>query len=94
MNVYHTWVKHRGEVIEIEKVEPKNFYNIFATFFNGTEKTRQTTIIFIIFWDFLMFYENFLSPQVKQCVIITYKHCIYESPHVFLNDVRLRIWEN
>ena len=49
MNVYHTWVKHRGEVIEIEKVEPKNFYNIFATFFNGTEKTRQTTIIFIIF---------------------------------------------
>ena len=23
MNVYHTWVKHRGEVLEIEKVEPK-----------------------------------------------------------------------
>ena len=28
----------------------------------------------------------FLSPQVKRCVIITYKHGIYELP----NDLRLR----
>ena len=27
------------------------------------------TIIFIIFWDFLMFYQSFLSPQVKWCAI-------------------------
>ena len=29
-NVYHTWVKHRGEVLEIKKLGPKNltkFYN-------------------------------------------------------------------
>ena len=37
------------------------------------------TIIFITFWDFLMFYEIFLSPQVKQSAIITYEHHgIYE----------------
>ena len=25
-----------------------------------------------------MFYQIFLSPQVKQCAIITYKHDMYE----------------
>ena len=34
-----------------------------------------------------MFYQIFLSPQVKQCAIITYKHGIYELP----NDLRLKI---
>ena len=38
------------------------------------------------FWDFSMFYQIFLSPQVKWCAIITYKHGIYELP----NDLRLR----
>ena len=28
-----------------------------------------------------MFYQIFLSPQVKRCTIITYKHRIYEFPH-------------
>ena len=28
-----------------------------------------------------MFYQIFLSPQVKQRAIITYKHGIYELPH-------------
>ena len=28
-----------------------------------------------------MFYQIFLSPQVKWCLIITYKHGIYELPH-------------
>ena len=37
-----------------------------------------------------MFYQIFLSPQVKQCAIITYKHGIYKLP----NDLRLRILEN
>ena len=36
-----------------------------------------TTIIFIIFWDFLMFYQLFSSPQVKRCTIITCRHGIY-----------------
>ena len=33
-----------------------------------------------------MFYQIFLSPQVKRWAIITYKHDIYELP----NDLRLR----
>ena len=41
-----------------------------------------------------MIYEIFLLPQVKGCVIITYKHGIYELPHELLNDLRLRILGN
>ena len=33
-----------------------------------------------------MFYQIFLSPQVRRCAIVTYKHGIYELP----NDYRLR----
>ena len=36
-----------------------------------------------------MGYQIFLSPQVKRCVIITYKHGIYELPHELPNDLRL-----
>ena len=36
-----------------------------------------------------MFYQIFLSPQVKRCAIITYKHGIYELPHELPNDLRL-----
>ena len=35
-----------------------------------------------------MFYQIFFSPQVKRCVIITYKHGMYELPHESLNDLR------
>ena len=38
--------------------------------------TYQATITFIIFWDFSMFYQIFLSAQVKRCVLTTYKHGI------------------
>ena len=48
------------------------------------------TIIFIIFRDFLMFYQIFFSLQLKQCVIITYKYDIYELPHELQNDIRLK----
>ena len=51
-------------------------------------------ISFMIFWDFLMFYEIFLSPQVKRWGIIFYKNGICELPHEFLNDLRLSILEN
>ena len=50
------------------------------------------TISFIIFWDFSMFYQIFLSPQVKWWAIITYKE--YELPHELPNDLRLRILGN
>ena len=46
------------------------------------------TISFIIFWDFLMFYQIFLSPEVKRCAIITYKHGIYKLPHKLTNYLR------
>ena len=38
-----------------------------------------------------MFYQIFLSPQVKGCTIITYKHGTYELPHELPNNLRLRI---
>ena len=41
-----------------------------------------------------MFYKNFVSPQVKQCAIITNEHGIYELPHELPNDLRLRILQN
>ena len=47
-------------------------------------------MIFIKFRDFLMFYQIILSPQVKPCAIITYKHGIYKLPHKLPNDLRLR----
>ena len=46
--------------------------------------------MFIIFWDFLMFYQFFFSPQVKRFMIITYKHGVYELPHKMLNDLTFR----
>ena len=36
-----------------------------------------------------MFYQIFLSLQVKRCAIVTYKHGIHE----LLNDLRLKIQE-
>ena len=38
-----------------------------------------------------MFYQIFLSPQVKRWAIITYKHGIYKLPHKLPHDLRLRI---
>ena len=37
-----------------------------------------------------MFYQIFLSPQVKGSVIISNKRGIYELRHELLNDLRLR----
>ena len=47
-----------------------------------------TTIIVIMFWDFLMFYQIFFSPQVKRSVIITNNYGICELHDKFLNDLR------
>ena len=55
------------------------------------KKKFLQTIIFIIFRDSLMFYQIFLSPQVKRCAIITYKHGIHELPDEFPNDLGVRI---
>ena len=58
---------------------------------NMKAKKNLHTTTCIIFWDYAMFYEIFLSPKVKRCEIITYKHGIYKMPHEFPNDLRLRI---
>ena len=52
------------------------------------------TIFFIIFWEFLMFYQIFLSQKVKRCANITYKRGRYEFPHKLSNDLTLRILQN
>ena len=38
-----------------------------------------------------MFYQIFLSPQVKRWAIITYKHGIYEFAHELANDLSLNL---
>ena len=53
-----------------------------------------TTIMDIILWDFLILYQIFFSPQVKQSVIISNEYGIYDLPHELPNDLRLRILEN
>ena len=40
--------------------------------------------------DFFMFYQIFLSPQVKRIVIVSNKYGIYELPHELPIDLRLR----
>ena len=54
----------------------------------------KSAIIFIIFWNFLMFYQIFLSLQVKQRASITYKHGRYELSHELPNKLKLRILGN
>ena len=62
---------------------------------NIKRKKKEFQIIsFIIFSDFLMFNQIFLSPQVKRWAIITYKLCIYELPHNWPNGVGHRILGN
>ena len=34
-----------------------------------------------------MFYQIFVSPQVKKWPIVTYKHGIYELPHELPHDL-------
>ena len=65
-----------------------SFYGIFTAYLSYEEVMSvriyaqyAPTIIFIIFLDFLMFYQVFFSPQVKRCGIITYKHGTYDLPH-------------
>ena len=45
-------------------------------------------MIFIIISDILIFYQIFLSPQVKRRVIISKKRGIYELPHELPSDLR------
>ena len=55
---------------------------------------NNPTIIVIIFWNFFMFHQISLSSQLKQVAIISYNHGIYELPHHFSKNLRLRILGN
>ena len=55
---------------------------------------NRPAITFIPFCDFLMCYQVFLSPQVKQIVIINNKHGIFQLAQELPNDLRLRIFGN
>ena len=74
----------------------KSLYHVYKAnanaSFNGTVNRIITTILAIMFWDFLMFYQIFLPPQVKQITIISEKHGIYELPHVFSHNLGLKIF--
>ena len=50
-----------------------------------------STIMDIIFEDFLILFHIFFSPQVKRSVIIGNKNGIYELPHESPSDLRLEI---
>ena len=38
-----------------------------------------------------MFYQFFLSQQVKRCAIVTYKHGVYELIHELPNELKQEI---
>ena len=46
----------------------------------------------IIFRDFLMFDQIFLSPQMKQSVIINKKHGMYVLHSVLLNNLKVKVF--
>ena len=58
------------------------------------KKKSKTTMAIIISWEHLMFDQIFLSPQVKQSVIINNKHGISELLHKLPNDLKLMILGN
>ena len=60
----------------------------------GIDSWVQPTIMEILFWDFLSFYQIFFSPKVKQSMIISNKQGVYELPHELPNNLRLRILGN
>ena len=52
------------------------------------------TMVVIIFWEFLIFYQMFLLPQVKRGVIVSNKNSIWELSHELLINLKLRILGN
>ena len=45
------------------------------------------TIMEIKFWEFLMLYQIFFSPEVKRSAIISNKHGVHGLPHELQNDL-------
>ena len=54
------------------------------------EPFLELTTVVITFWNLQIFYQMFLSQQVKRKVIITNKNGRYELTDELSNDVRLK----
>ena len=81
------------EVAEFNSVVQFFSYSLGIPFLGNFDSKLKfkTTIIFILLWEFLMFYQKFFWAQVKRCTIISDKHGKYELPHELSNCLRLRI---
>ena len=90
-----------GYFIEVDVLYPGKLYELYNGLLFLPERMKiekieklAATKIFIIFCDFLIFYQVFLPPQVKRRRIISNEHGIYELPHELPNNLRLTILVN
>ena len=67
---------------------------LFLTIKAVKQQKILKTIMGIIFWDFLMFDQTFLSRETKRSMIISNKHGLYELPHELSNELRLTVLGN
>ena len=58
-----------------------NIKPIKLAFFLIIGWNRNAAMMDIIFWESLILYQFFFSPQVKRIVIIINKHDIYQFPN-------------
>ena len=66
----------------------------FHTFLTNFELLLVTTMMDIMFSEFLILYQFIFSPQMKRRMVISNKVGIYELPHELPNNLRLRILGN
>ena len=87
--------ENEGFQNKLEKVQYRACLAITGAI-RGTSKQKilqRTTIIFIIFWDFLMFCQNCFHRKWNEArlLIVNIKH---ELPHELPNYLRFRILGN
>ena len=82
---FETTQKTTQKILYLKILEPLIFFREFKKHRKVTKRLKLilkeiqgAAVLFIIFWDFLMFYQIFFSPGVKRSVIIISKHNIYE----------------
>ena len=69
------------------KKKKKKRLNEYVYDFSVDYNVIDNTTMHIIFGDFKIFNEIFLSPNTKKSVIIGNKHGIYELPHGSSNEL-------
>ena len=69
------------------KKKKKTGLNEYVYDFSVDYNVIDNTTMHIIFGDFKIFNEIFLSPNTKKSVIIGNKHGIYELPHGSSNEL-------